>query len=193
MGRRRAQTPLGPPHEVLDSEWLWTHLRRVDRFGGPGVDRYRGRVRDLLARMKLEDNSEWNDYGSGTASFFDIWVYRDEPAFRRPKYDGADHAYTGHWVLLCRMAPCFVMGEGEKSWSATNGGRYMPTFNGVDTFTTLEVEELAHRVAERLDADGLTRLRKCDVAPPLPPEWRFRSNLADGPLRIFDALFHWND
>ena len=64
---------------------------------------------------------------------------------------------------------------------------------GVDTFTTLEVEELAHGVAERLDADGLTRLRKCDVAPPLPPEWRFRSNLADGPLRIFDALFHWND
>ncbi|MEZ5816370.1 MAG: hypothetical protein R3D44_04750 [Hyphomicrobiaceae bacterium] len=152
-----------------------------------------GAVRDFVARMKLKENSEWGDYGSGTASFFDIWVYRDEPAFRRPKYDNADHSYTGLWILLCRLAPFYVMGEGEKSWSATNGGRYMPAFNGVDAFNTPEVENLARRVADRLDALGLTRLSKNDVTPMLPSEWRFQSNLALGPLRIFDALFHWND
>lgn len=193
MTRRRATIALGPPIELLDTEWLWSRLPRVQRFGGPGVDRHRGMVRELVSRSKLQDNSEWNDYGSGVASFSDIWVFRDEPAFRRPKHDGADYAYTGLWVLLCRLAPCCVMGQGEKSWSATNGGRYMPSFNGVDRFTTPEVEHLAHRVAARLDAHGLTRLRTADVAPLLPTEWQFQSNLADGPLRIFDALFHWND
>ena len=193
MRRRGAETTLGPPIELLNTEWLWSRLPSVQRFGHPGVDRHRGAVRELLSRLKLQDNYEWNDYGSGVASFSDIWVYRDKPAFRRPKYDGADHSYTGLWVLLCRLAPCCVMGQGDKSWSATRGGRYMPSFIGVDRFTAPEIQDLADRVADRLGAHGLTRLRKADVAPLLPTEWRFQSNLADGPLRIFDALFHWND
>jgi hypothetical protein len=125
MNSRRARNTLGPPTELLEAEWL---LPRVQRFGRSGIDRHRGAVRELLSQLKLQDNSEWKDYRSGVASFSNIWVYRDEPVFRRPKHDGADHSYTGLWVLLCRLAPCCVMGHGEKSWSTTNGGRYMPSF-----------------------------------------------------------------
>lgn len=193
MKPRRMEDPLQPPRELLESDWLWSRLPQVRRSGGPGGENYRGIVRELFTRMKLKERSEWSAYGSGLASFFDIWVYRDEPAFRRRRYDSAEHSFTGLWVLLCRLAPCYVMGEGEQSWSARSSGRYVPTFASVDRFATREVEELGKRIEERLDTHGLARLRKDDVAPLLPLEYRFRSNLAERRLRIFDALFFWND
>lgn len=193
MSRHRITQPYGPPQEFLDSDWLWSHLPQIDRSKGPGADRYRGIVRETVSRMKLMERSEWNDYGSGLASFFDVWVYRDEPAFRRPRYDKADHSFAGLWVLMCRLAPCCVMGEGEKSWSATNGSGYVPTFSGVDRFATKEVAELAGCVTKHLSTHGLVRLYKGDLAPLLPADCAFKTNLGDGPLRIFDALFFWND
>jgi hypothetical protein len=143
--------------------------------------------------MKLKERSEWNNYGSGLASFFDVWVYRDEPAYRRPRYDDADHSFTGLWVLLCRLAPCYVMGEGEKSWAATHGSRYMPAFSSVDRFPTRAVADLAERVTRHLAPHSLVRLSMSDVAPLVPSEHKFQTNLSNGPLRIFDALFFWND
>lgn len=193
MSGRRSKLPLGPPPQLLESDWLWSRLPQVNRASGPRADRYPGFVRQLVAQLKLKQRSEWDDYGSGLASYVDLWVYRDEAAFRRPRVDNADDAFTGLWVLLCRLAPCYVMGEGEQSWAATHGGRYMPAFAAVDRFPTPEVERLAERVSRRLDAHGLVRLRKDDVAPMLPPDQRFQSNLAEANLRIFDALFFWND
>ncbi len=193
MRRGRCRDPMAALEVLIESDWLWERLPTVDRHGGPGPDRYPGMVREIVARRRLSERSEWNCYGSGDASFVDVWLYRDAEPFRRPRFDGASHSFTGRWVALCRFAPCCVVGEGEVSWSATHGARYMPSFSGVDVFATAEVGHLAEVVEHLLAKRGVVRLGKSDVSELLPEGTRFPTNLGQGPLRIFDALFFWND
>ena len=174
-------------------QWLWQRLPEISTGSPPDLKYLRRVVAQIVRRLDLRERSEWNHYGSGTASFADIWLYRDAPDFRRPLLDSAEESFTGLWLLINRFVPCYVMGEGEQSWSATNGGRYMPELSGVDRFATPAVERLAADV-QRIAGDcGVVRLHRSDVESLLPSQIKFTSNLSNGELRIFDALFFWND
>lgn len=188
---------LGPSFAGLEalfqSGWIWEKLPQIARSEPPHDERYAQIMQEVVRRLSLKERAEWESYGSGYASFVDVWLYRDEPQFRRPLYDKADYSFTGLWVALCRHAPCYVMGEGEQSWSAVNGGSYLPSLEGVDALKTPAVALLANEVEGVLNEHGLVRLRKSDVEIPLPQDVQFESNLAHGALRIFDAFFFWND
>ena len=47
--------------------------------------------------------------------------------------------------------------------------------------------------AVRLERDGLVRLRRDDLTIELPAHFKIETNLSDGPLKLFDALFYWFD
>ena len=150
-------------------------------------------VRELKRKYRLEEQTSWDAYGQGVASFVDAWFYRDAAEFRMPRQGPGFSHFTGLWILLCRPLPCFVMGEGQRSWHAKGAAGYMPSFSQVDRFDSPAVRDLARKVEPLLVERGLTRLKKQEVATTLPADIEIESNLIDGQPRIFDALFYWYD
>lgn len=150
-------------------------------------------VRELKRKYRLEERTSWDSYGQGVASFVDAWFYKDAAEYRLPPHAPGDSHFTGLWILLCRPLPCFVMGEGQRSWQNKGAAGYMPSFSRVDRFDSPAVRDLAAKAEPLLVERGMTRLKKQDVAIELPATIEIESNLIDGHPRIFDALFYWYD
>jgi hypothetical protein len=155
---------------------------------------YRAICEDLCREFLLSSEIEWEDYGSGYASYIDAWFYRDDDRFKVSS-SPENRQYTGLVVLFSRLSPYFVVGEDSKSWhvNGSSGGSYLPSFELVDDFTHQPVADLFGELEPRLVQRGLIRLRKDDLEQRLPENIRVPTILSDPPYRTFDALFHWED
>ena len=174
-------------------QWALPRLPAATYPGKSFESTYPAVIRDLAGKHKLKSRVEWDSYGQGYASYVDAWFYQDNAGFRlSPPVAGAMN-FTGLYVLLCRLAPYYVMGQGAKSWTDGSGSSYLPHFSGVDQFPTQAVKDLAVKADTFLASRGLVRLGNAEVAEELPPEFHFDSNHTDGKPRLFDALFFWND
>ena len=150
-------------------------------------------IRDASSRHKLQTRVADESYGQGFGSFVDAWFYKDTADFRlKPLTPGEQH-FIGLYILFSRLAPFYVMGEGAKSWSGRGGSSYLPDFEGTDRLTHPAVKHLSIQLDTFITSRGFVRLSKADVAPLLPDDLQFASNLSDGAPRLFDALFFWND
>lgn len=147
-------------------------------------------IREAEEHFGLGAQVEWCHYGSGYASFIDAWFYRTDGSGRLSSF-GEHHA--GIWVLLSRTTRYFVIGQGEKSWHPTGGGCYLPSFSAMDEITHPSLAELASPLSEHFTNAGLIRLRKEQLGGVLGSSYSIPGNLCEGPLRHFDALFHWED
>lgn len=138
------------------------------------IDFYQRIIRDVRATHWLGCRV-CADWGSGDASFVDALFYR-EPDYR------------GLAVYFSKLSPYYVIGEGRK-------GGFNLDYAGVDTFAHRNVERLVAPVCAVLDSNGLIRLSKADLGPPLPGSCygAFYTMITQPPWRHFDALFHWVD
>lgn len=148
---------------------------------------------DLQRRAAVEARIEWGHYGSGYASYVDAWFYRPTPDFDAGPAPRDGAAYTGLVVLFSRLAPWFVLMEGQKSWSAKGSSSYLPYFQQVDGLKTPAVVQLAAKVQALLEEHGLVRLRQAELDVPLSTTLRVPTVLADAGYTHFDAIFHWED
>lgn len=173
--------------------WALPKLPAAPNGGRSIASDYPDIVRELESKYKLQSRVEWDSYGQGYASFVDAWFYQDSPEFRLKPVSKGRQDYLGLYVLLCRAAPYYVIGQGSKSWSDRDGSSYMPSYSGIDVLPSRTVQELSDKVEAFLSVRGLVRLHSEDVAEELPPELCFDTNLTDGPHRLYDALFFWYD
>jgi len=159
----------------------------------PGPSFYPDFERTICKRFKLQSRSEWNSFGQGYASFVDLWFYKDSVAFRLPLLANKGHHFTGLHVFLSRLGPYFIMCEGSKSWTTRSASSGLPGWAAIDNFVTPEIKMLAAKIDVYLTGEGLVRLHKAGLAEHLPERFAFESNLGDDPMRLFDALFFWQD
>ena len=174
-------------------DWVRSQLPPVPAGAAVREAHYPRFLRDMCEKLDLESRTVWDHYGCGYASYVDGWFYRETAEFRRPPYADGGHHFTGVYAQLCRLGPYFVMGEGAKSWTKSGGGSYLPSFAMLDVFPTPAVASLAGKIARHLAHHGLVRLGKSDLAIQLPPGYDIDTNISDGPLRLYDALFFWFD
>jgi hypothetical protein len=175
------------------------------RRGGRG---FYGRVcEEISRRTGVLERGEWNHYGCGYASYIDAWFYRTSAEFQVAPPTASEEKYRGLGVLLSRLSPYFVIMEGEKGWwttpsnshsktrnqAAGGGHSYVPQFEMVDRLSSPAVRKLAAQLEPMLTEFGLIRVGKDQLSEPLPDDIRIDTNLSDGPLRLFDALFYWYD
>ena len=151
---------------------------------------YGGLVARIEREQDLRSRVEWNHYGSGYASFIEAWFY---PADDRARLPGREEGHAGLVVLFSRLSRCFVLGQDEKRWSPDGGSAGLPNFSTVDDITHPALLPFAGPVTALLTAAGLERLRRQDLAVPLPDTIQVPTILTDPPFRQFDALFHWED
>lgn len=165
--------------------WASLDEKALDNF-------YRTICDNACRDFSLFSKIQWDDYGSGYASYIDAWFYRDNEKFKKsskPEYIEC----TGLVILFSKLSPYFVAGEASKSWHTKGGSSYLPAYELVDKFTSQEVIELLKEVEPYLLKQGLVRLHKDDLSQELPSERRVPTILCDPPYRVFDALFHWED
>lgn len=175
------------------TQWALSRLPAAPNGGRSIASDYPDIVREIERKFKLQSRVEWDSHGQGYASFVDAWFYQDTPEFRLPSVAKGSHEYLGLYVLLCRAAPYYVIGQGSKSWTDRGGSSYLPSYSGIDVLPSRAVQELSVKVEALLSARGLVRLHPADVAEELPPDLCFDTNLTDGPHRLYDALFFWYD
>jgi len=168
------------------SPWSSNDKKEIVRF-------YRAICEELCREFLLSSEIEWEDYGSGYASYIDAWFYRDDDRFKVSS-NPENHQYTGLVVLFSLLSPYFVVGEDSKSWHVNGSARsYLPSFELVDDFTNQPVADLFRELEPRLIQRGLIRLCKDDLRQLLPENSPVPTILSDPPYRAFDALFHWAD
>lgn len=187
---------LGNSQTILDlatGALRWPCSPWKSRKGGRSF--YKPLCRDMCQRLKLSSDIVADSYGQGYSTYIDAWFYKETNDFRVLREGFSEQAYVGLWVLFHNSSPLYVFGEGEKSWRETGGASYLPTASAVDKFTSDAVRKLAERVEQYLTKNGLVRLQRSQVYQLLPPdfEMEIETNLSDGELRIFDALYWWMD
>lgn len=153
-------------------------------------DFYRTVAAAICAETATKDRTEWNHYGSGYASFIDAWFYHPDGRCRRAR-EGEHHA--GIFVLLSRLSPFYVLGQGEKAWHAKGGSSYLPAMEAIDQIEDSELQHTASLIEPVLGRHGLQRLRREALEELLPSEIHVPTILVNPPFHVFDALFHWED
>jgi len=151
-------------------------------------------VKDVIAQLRrklnVKDKTKYDDYGSGYASFFDCWLYRETAEFRLSP--DREH-YVGLVILFSRLSNHFVFLEGDKSWDKTSSGSYMPHFEMVDDLEHDEVRRIADQAIPILEHRGMNRLMSEQLSEILPDGMKPHTILAERVYRQFDALFYWED
>jgi len=147
---------------------------------------------EITNNARVKSLIEWDDYGSGYASYFDAWFYNDTAEFENSTLINVK-AYNGLAVLFSRLSHYFVFLEGSKSWSEKSRGSYMPAFDSIDALRTSAVIALANEVQPILENHGLKRLSREDLSTVLPEQLEIRTLFGNPPYREYDALFNWED
>ncbi|KQZ26957.1 hypothetical protein [Duganella sp. Root1480D1] len=167
--------------------WVTNDFQEIEKF-------FKFLFAETRRKTQVKSLVEWQNYGSGYASFVDAWFYRESPDFSASFEPDRGESYTGLVVVLSRLSPYFVLMEGEKSWNAEGGGSsYLPNLGSVDKFRSQAVLDLASEVQAILEIHGLIRLSHEMLDKPIDPEFDVPTVLSDRPFTLFDALFHWED
>ena len=152
---------------------------------------------EVTRSTKTESRVEWDHYGSGYASFVDVWLYKATPEFRcrtfKRKMLPGEEGYTGLVILLSRLSPCFVFMEGEKQWHPRGSSSYMPDLDRLDRLETPAVATLAEQVQPILERHALIRVSRAQLETPLAAGIHPPTILTDRGFTQFDALFYWED
>ncbi|MFA1549595.1 hypothetical protein [Actinomadura chokoriensis] len=165
----------------------WDHVRDVDRF-------LRRRVEELhrLPLVAVE-HAELDHYGSGYASYIDVFATKRDGSTRQTDEDGGVRIECLN-VLLCRLAPiaCLLRPDDlwqthDTSWSPS------PNINRVIAAPDQSWADEFHQVKDLLDQRGISLIGPDLLTRPLPEGLEAKSNLANPARTIFDAWFHWPD
>lgn len=142
-------------------------------------------------RIKVEVNT----FGSGYASFFDLFCYKKDGSSTMQK--GGVEYIDGILVYICRLAPVAVWGYEQITKNASGGGVrgfLCPANHNLEKMPNDEWTEFINELKVKLGKHNIYFLDKEYVLELLPFETKIPTILDDGgPYRIFDALFFWED
>ena len=186
--------------DLLSPEQLDAYVRE-DVTRAPGI--YAGKTDDeieslltdlvaaLQARPELSIEAEFSSYGSGWASFVDVFCARSAGRSTVAASNG-ESITTGIRLYVSRLTPLAVYGMGEvrrdprgRAWNFLEPqgiGTVADSWNlELDLILTVlqqfELLVLPRKLAERH----------------LPFDADLDTNLGQAPFTVFDAIFHWYD
>lgn len=165
-----------------------------------GAEAVEGYLRQVVADLNrvlglVVEHAEFGHYGSGYASFVDVFLTWRDGSARRVDPDG----YTtveGLSVALCRLAPiACILSPGERSHHPDGHGCHsMPWLDAVTDTPIPRWEEGCEQISQVLDRHGIAVVGPHLLSRPALPHLKIDTNLGGGPhYSIFDVWFHWMD
>lgn len=180
LQRSIAQQPFGefPPFKHGDAAGIEEYLQRV--------------VADLTRSQRLQVEAEFNHYGSGYASYVEVFCYKMR-GLSTQEINGI-RRIDGIKIYLSRLTPVAVMGAGYKTRYA--GGSTSDYLHG-GTIGTIppgdwkaEWNELQSKLVE---CYNITLVDLDEMRTPLPFKAHVPTFFGSPPYTVFDALFYWED
>ncbi|GII85285.1 hypothetical protein Ssi03_32750 [Sphaerisporangium siamense] len=164
--------------------------------GGQGpVEGFLRRVVADLNRLPrlIVHHAEFGHYGSGYASYTDVFLTKRDGSMRRAANDWTE--VEGVSLALCRLAPFAVLLTPSRRSSGPDGaGTYsLPELSRVADTDPPGWEQECRQVHQVLDRHGVVLLGSPVLGLPLDEGLHVETILGDPPYTVFDAWFHWMD
>jgi hypothetical protein len=148
-------------------------------------------VHDLKDSHLIDLEVDSESYGSGYASFWDLFCYKKNGKSSTIK---GDTTYTdGIAVYLCKLAPVAVMGAMERTKSKNIKGSTFLHAEDVGTLPSGNWLEIAREIRTKLEKYGFVMPESKILKQKMPFEANIQTIIGDAPYQIFDAFFHWED
>ncbi|MGI5205143.1 hypothetical protein ACQEU6_26640 [Spirillospora sp. CA-108201] len=165
----------------------WDHVRDVDRF-------LRRRVAELnRLPLVVVEYAELDHYGSGYASYVDVFATKRDGSTRQDDEDGGVSVECLN-VLLCRLAPIACLLQPDSRWQTPDSScSISPNIDRVIAAPDQSWTDEFHQIRDLLDQRGISLIGPDLLTRSLPEGLEVRSNLANSTQTIFDAWFHWLD
>lgn len=157
---------------------------------------YKNLCEEIKSSTQTLYQIEVDDYGSGYASYYDAWFYKESTEFSMKMLSKSVVDCEGLVVLFHRMLPYYVLMQGSKSWAidhSTGSASYLPSRKMLDNFTNDAVKKLAQEIEKILASKGLIRLNRLALNTPLEMNEKIPSVLVDDYTSYYDGLFYWED
>ena len=152
--------------------------------------------KDLIAALErsrlLKVITDYSSYGSGYASYVDVFCYKRDGSSTQQKKGYMD--IEGIGIYLCKHAPVAIVGPNQKSISERGGSYGMLSVHQVGKMPPGNWDQEFERIREVLTNYQIEILTRRIVNQPLPFDAKIPTVLDQGDgYRVFDALFYWED
>ena len=157
-------------------------------------NKIKGHIKATLHDLEQSKNiviETEDSYGSGYASFVDVFCYKSNG--RSSQVKSGTIYIDGIAVYLCKLAPVAVMGTMGKSRSSSGGSFGFLSAEDLNTFPPGDWLEIEAEIRKKLETHGFAILGPRELKKPLSFIAEIETNLGDPPFKIFDAFFHWMD
>jgi hypothetical protein len=144
---------------------------------------------DLEQSKQIAVESE--GYGSGYASYLDIFCYKSDRSSSRVA--GLSTTIDGIALYLCKLAPVAVMGAMTKTKSKNGGSSSFLRPDDLNKLPSGDWNSVVAEIELKLEKQNFVLLEPQVLQQTIPFEAQIPTILGDPPYQIFDAFFHWED
>ena len=160
---------------------------------GKLIEAYDAASGKVVANLGVYEKREWSSYGCGFASFVESWYYRKNRQFEDSFEGQYESSFRGVSIIFSLLEPMFAAGESRQGWGSNGDSNLLPSIDMVDNYETDAVHSLSRDVCRVLRDVGIPQVSRRTLDAEIDNTIRIESNMSDGPLRIFDAFYHWED
>jgi hypothetical protein len=165
-------------------------LGDVEAYKNGSRNLVKGFLRDTVDGLRgihgIETELENSNYGSGVASYWDVFCYSKSGV----QVKGDRTHFEGLGLYLCCLAPVAVLGAAEKTRTKNSGSG---GFLRPDELEPLPQEPWVQTIRAKLEKRGFVLPSQKFLRQPLPFAARVPTILASPPYTMFDVFFHWED
>lgn len=148
-------------------------------------------VADLNRSTNIIAEADYDMYGSGYASYVDVFCYRKDGSSTSRKSYGV--TIEGISLYICRLAPVSIYGYSKITRHSHGGSSEFLSFDRVNTLPLGDWIEFIEEIVRKVHKYNISILDKEYLTSPLPFDAKIPTILGDAPYKIFDAFFYWED
>ena len=148
-------------------------------------------VRALERSSRIQVELEQDSYGSGYASYFDVFCYK--AGGRSSRIEAGTTITDGITIYLCKLAPIAVFGAMTKTKHKNSASSGFLSATEVNTLPKGDWADVMAEIRMKLEEKNFVLLEPKVLKKEIPFDARIETNLGDPPFKIFDAFFHWMD
>lgn len=148
-------------------------------------------VGSISAIKNLAIEANFDSYGSGYASYVDIFCYKKDGSSSEQK--DYELWIDGIRVYINRLAPVAIFGESEITKHRNGGSSDFISNHSAGSLPPGDWEDEIRGIKRVLEKYHFTILDKTYLNEPLPFQAKIPTILSDPPYKLFDALFYWED
>ena len=148
-------------------------------------------VQVLKQSSRIQVELEQDAYGSGYASYFDVFCFKT--GGRSSRIEAGATITDGITVYLCKLAPVAVMGAMTKTKSKNSASSSLLDATTINTQPKGDWVDVVAEIRMKLEQQNFVMLEPEVLRKEIPFTAEIETNLGDPPFKIFDALFHWYD